>query len=137
MSEIFQPKNELEQHLLAAQEGQMDSETFMAHLMTAQVFMPVKDKYQIANFQGSDRAVPLSVTTEDGTEVLILFTSPERAKEFLKDFPGYEGGILTDLNWILEKMGVGYGISINPDWDVGIDLEPGMIEQLRGTPSGE
>ena len=32
---------------------------------------------------------------------------------------------------ILERTGSGIGISINPDWPVGIDLEPEMVQQLR------
>ena len=70
---------------------------------------------------------------DTGTEYLILFTSPERATEFIKDFPGYgDGGLLAEFTWIMEKMGVGFGISLNPDWPVGIDLEPEIVKQLTG-----
>jgi hypothetical protein len=62
---------------------------------------------------------------------LILFTSPERSKVFLQDFPEYDGGLLAEFKWILERTGSGIGVSINPDWPVGIDLEPDMLEQLR------
>jgi hypothetical protein len=75
--------------------------------------------------------MPLTVRAEDNTEVLILFTSPERAKEFVGDYPGYDGGLLAEFTWILERTGSGIGISINPDWPVGIDLEPEMVQQLR------
>lgn len=130
MSERFEPRNELEIQLLEAQEGRISSEDFMRQLMDAQVFLPVRDKYQIANFQASNQAVPLSLKTDDGVEVLILFTSPERAKDFLKGHPGFEGGLLTEFKWVLEKVGVGVGISLNPGWEVGLDLEPAIVEQL-------
>jgi SseB protein N-terminal domain len=93
--------------------------------------MPVKDSIGIAGFTSSDKAMPLTVRAEDNTEVLILFTSPERAKAFVEDYPGYDGGLLAEFNWILERTGSGIGISINPDWPVGIDLEPEMVQQLR------
>ena len=83
-----------------------------------------------SSFVNGDAGKTTAVQAEDGTEVLILFTSPERAKSFVKDFPGYEGGLLTDFKWVLEKTGSGHGISLNPGWDVGIDMEPEMVQQL-------
>jgi len=131
MHDTFESRNELEQKLVATQEGQMSSEDLMRYLMDTQVFMPVKDSIGIEGFTSSSRAVPLTVRAEDNTEVLILFTSPERAKDFLQDYPGYDGGLLAEFSWILERTGSGVGISINPDWPVGIDLEPEMLQQLK------
>ena len=136
MSEAFEPRNELELKLKAAQEGKMDGEMFMEHLMNAQVFMPVEDKLGIGGFQGSSRIKPLILKAEDNTDVLILFTSPERAKSFVQDYPGYEGGLLGDFKWVLETTGVGHGIALNPGWEVGIDMEPDMVEQLAHQSDG-
>ena len=131
MHETFEARNELEEKLLAAQEGQLSSESFMEYLMDNQVFMPVKDTIGIEGFTSSDKAMPLTLKTEDNIEVLILFTSPDRSKVFLQDFPGYEGGLLAEFKWVLERTGSGIGISINPDAPVGMDLEPEMSEQLK------
>ena len=132
MQETFDARNELEENLLAAQEGQMSSDEFMKYLMDTQVYMPVKDSIGIEGFTSSDKAIPLTLKTEDGIEVLILFTSPDRSREFVQEFPGYDGGLLAEFKWVLERTGSGIGISINPNWPVGMDLEPEMIEQLRG-----
>ena len=131
MSETFIPTNDIETQLLAAQEGSISGEAFMQALLQSQLFMPILDRHGIGGLQPSKSANPLTLTDEEGNEVLILFTSPERAKGFVKDFPGYEGGLLAEFTWILEKLGVGHGISINPDWEVGIDMAPEMIEQLK------
>ena len=131
MQDNFDARNELEVKLLAAQEGQLSSDAFMEYLMDTQVFMPVKDSIGIEGFTSSDKAIPLTLKTEDDIEVLILFTSPERSKGFLQDYPEYDGGLLAEFKWILERTGSGIGVSINPDWPVGIDLEPDMLEQLR------
>ena len=131
MQDTFETRNELEENLLAAQEGQMSSESFMEYLMETQVFMPVKDSIGIEGFTSNDKAVPLTLKTEDNIEVLILFTSPDRSKEFLKDFQGYDGGLLAEFKWVLERTGSGIGISINPGIAVGMDLEPDMIAQLK------
>ena len=131
MQEIFESRNELEEKLLAAQEGKLAGEAFMDYLMDTQVFMPVKDAVGIEGFTSSDKAVPLTLKTEDDVEVLILFTSPERAKEFVQDFPGYDGGLLAEFSWVLERTGSGVGISINPTFSVGMDMEPEMVQQLK------
>lgn len=131
MQEIFESRNELEEKLLAAQEGTLAGEAFMTYLMDTQLFMPVKDSIGIEGFTSSDKAIPLTLKTEDDIEVLILFTSPDRAKEFVQDFPGYEGGLLAEFKWILERTGSGVGISINPTFPVGMDMEPEMVQQLK------
>jgi hypothetical protein len=131
MQDDFEARNELEEKLLAAQEGQMSSEALMEYLMDTQVFMPVKDSIGIEGFTSSNKALPLTLKTEDDLEVLVLFTSPDRSKTFVQDFPGYDGGLLAEFKWVLERTGSGIGISINPNWPVGMDLEPEMIEQLK------
>lgn len=131
MHEVFETRNELEEKLLAAQEGQLESKEFMTFLNDSQIFMPVKDSIGIEGFTASDKAIPLTLKTEDDVEVLTLFTSPERSKDFMKDFPGYDGGLLVEFKWILERTGTGIGISINPGWSVGLDLEPETIQQLK------
>ena len=131
--EPFEPRNEVEQQLAAAQDGSIGGEDFMHYLLGAQLFMPVQDEtHGIKGFQRNDKAVPLTLESEDGAQVLILFTSPERAKPFLVDFPDYTGGLLAEFSWILERVGSGYGVAINPGWSVGIDMDPEMVDQIAG-----
>jgi len=95
--------------------------------------MPIYEKQgdAIGNIQLDNKAKPLSIKSESGEDFLVLFTSPERSSKFVTNYPGYnDGGLLADFSWIMEKMGVGFGISLNPDWSVGIDLEPEILEQL-------
>lgn len=131
MPQNFAAHNDLEIKLIAAQQGELDSNAFMQELLVAQVFMPVEDQPSgIQGFQRSAKAKPLTLETEDGQNVLILFTSPERAKPFLEDFPAYQGGLLTEFSWILERIGSGIAISLNPDMEVGIDFDAETVEQL-------
>jgi len=131
MNDPFVPANDIEKQLLAAQEGEIPGEAFMQALLQSQLFMPILDKHGIGGLQPSKTANPLTLSDEDGTEILILFTSPERAREFVQGYPGYEGGLLAEFTWILERIGTGLGISINPNWAVGIDMAPEMIDQLK------
>lgn len=125
--------NTAEELLLKAQNGELDSEAFIQQLMEVTLFMPIYEKHQIGGLQptSSDQATPLTLDDDSGQKVLILFTSPERAKAFVRDFPGYGGGLLAEFKWIIEKIGVGYNISINPDHELGIDLEVGMLQQVH------
>lgn len=129
-SEMFEPKNELEKKLALAWEGAMSGEAFMRELLASEVFMPIEDNEVMQGVQRSSKAKPLVLQSEDGVSVLVLFTSPDRAKPFLKDYPGFTGGLLTEFKWVLEKMGTGHGIALNPGCEVGFDMEPEMLSRL-------
>jgi hypothetical protein len=92
--------------------------------------MPVYEKHQIAGFQAQQTAQPLKLQDESGQETLVLFKSPERAKAFVKDYPGYGGGLVADFTWILEQLGVGFAITLNPGQPVGMDFEAQDLAQL-------
>ncbi len=129
--ETFEPKNELEHRLLAAANGEISSEELIGGLLDAQVFMPVEDEDSgIIGFQRSTYARPLVVQAEEGVHVLVLFSSPERAKPVVEEFPKFGGGLLADFRWVLERIDAGAGVTINPGWEIGIDLDPETVEQL-------
>ena len=130
MSEEFLPQNELERQLMAAQNGQVAPESFLETLLGSEVFMPVYEKHQIGGLQVEQVARPLKIQGEDGGEVLVLFTSPERAKAFVTDYPGFGGGLVAEFTWILEKLGVGYSISLNPGLPFGIDFDAQDLAQM-------
>lgn len=124
-------RNQLEARILEAQEGRITSDDLLQTLMDSQVFMPVQDeKAPVLNVQRSTRAQPLVLSAEEGTPILVLFSSPERAKPFLQGYPGFTGGILESFKWVLQNMGSGYGIMLNPDSEVGFDMEPETVQDL-------
>ena len=131
MTEQFTPMNEIEKQLLAAQEGRISGEEFMAELLKCELFMPILEQAStVDNLQTSSTAHPLTLEDEENNSIVMLFTSPERGKAFLQDYPDYQGGLLAEFTWILEKLGSGLGLSINPGLDTGIDMSPEMLKQL-------
>src|ERR1700690_4588926 len=127
----FSPHNDLEQQLVEVHAGTLEVEDFVARLMNEQVFMPVKDrKHPIAGFQPPTQAEPLILEDEDGTKVVVVFTSPERAKPFLESYPNYKGGLLTEFSWLLKKIGGGFPIALNPGWEIGLDFDAEMVASL-------
>lgn len=124
-------RNELEALLHDFHAGKTEPEEFARSLLATQVFLPVKDeKHAIAGFQASTRAEPLLVEDGDGNRILVLFSSPDRAREFLAAFPGYGGGMLVEFGWILRRMGAGLSIAINPEQTPGFDLDPEMVAMV-------
>jgi len=131
MSDRFVPTNDLEQLLLDAHEGRLEGEDFMRALLTSSVFMPVEDSGIISGLQANTRAKPLALKDEDGTDILVLFSSPDRTRDFLKNYPGYDGGLLEAFGKLLSRMGCGFGIALNPGWEAGIDITPDMVQHLN------
>lgn len=117
----------LDQALEDTAAGRIPMDSLMDILMESQVFMPVRDTVGIKGNQG----VPMILAAEDGTEVIILFSGPDKAKAFLAEIPEYEGGLITEFTWVLEKITGNYGVSLNPDSEQGLDLEPEMVQKLR------
>ncbi|NWG30819.1 MAG: SseB family protein [Rhodocyclaceae bacterium] len=128
----MEAKNELERKLLAAIEGELSAEDFMRELLTQQIFIPIKDDRDsgIGGLQLTHKATPLVVEDEAGGKILVLFTSPERAKDFLADVPGYSGGLLADFSWIVERMEPGFSIVVNPGIELGMDIEPEHVMEM-------
>jgi hypothetical protein len=128
----FIPHNDLEKLLVDVMQGDVEAEDFVARLLAGdQVFMPVKDeKHAIAGFQSSTKAQPLVIEDEDGTQVMVLFTSPERAKPYAEMFPDFQGGLLAEFSWILRRIGGGFPITLNPGWDAGMDFDAETVAQL-------
>lgn len=131
MSDALPTRNELEALMLEFHAGKIEPEDFARRLISAQVFMPVKDeRHGIAGFQASTRAEPLLVEDHAGNRILVLFSAPDRGRDFLAAFPGYGGGILAEFSWILRRMGSGIAIAINPDQTPGFDLDPEMVAMV-------
>lgn len=128
----IETKNELEQKLLAAMNGELSSEDFMQEMLTQQVFIPIKDDKDsgIKGFQHTTKATPLVIQDDAGHNILVLFTSPERARDFLVDVPDYSGGLLADFSWIVERMEPGFAIAVNPGLELGMDIEPDDVTQM-------
>jgi len=127
----FVPHNPVEERLAAVHRGEYDPEAFVLQLLGEQLFMPVRDeKNAIQGFQRSTQAEPLVIEDEDGARVLVLFTSPDRAKPFVEHFPDFKGGLLTEFSWLLRRLDGGLPIALNPGWDIGMDFDADMTAQL-------
>ncbi len=125
------PRNVVERLLSEMNEGRIEPENFARELIDQQVFIPIQDeKHQIAGFQLSTKATPLVLEDDEGNRVLIAFSAPERAKDFVAEFPGHSGGLLTEVSWILRRLGANMGLSINPGQELGFDFDADMVAMM-------
>lgn len=106
----------------------MDFDEIIDKLFTSQVFLPVHDQYNITGFQVPDKAIPLSIKDKSRINILVVFFSPDRGREFLKDYAEYQSGRLEDFGKSLLMNGICYRVAINPGREVY--HEPGMVENL-------
>lgn len=129
------PRNEVEHLLIEMNEGRLEPENFARELIAQQIFIPIKDeKHHIAGFQLSTKAQPMVILDEEGNRVLIAFSAPEQAKEFVAAFSeqgaGYGGGLLIEMSWMLRRMGADMGLSINPGQELGFDFDADMVAMM-------
>lgn len=128
-----EPRNGLEKKLLAAMNGGLAPEDFMRELLDEQVFIPIRDDKDsgIIGFQHTTKATPLVIHDEEaGLDILVLFTSPERARTFLATTPDYSGGLLAEFEWIVERMEPGFAIVVNPGDEFGMDIAPENVTEM-------
>lgn len=127
-------QNELENKLAKLIAEGIAEDEFIPFLLNAQIFMPIQGNPGASkDFDDNAKPQPLIVKDEDDTEVLVVFSSTERAREFMQDYPDYVGGLLTEFSWVLRKLDGPLNISLNPGWEYGINLDEELIDVLRSS----
>jgi hypothetical protein len=126
----FEPRNDLEQALVAAQQNQMPVPTFVQTLLRSQVFVLV-DKQIPPGGAWHQSAAPMVLSNADKTPFLAIFTAPERADAWTKRQTTFGFGLSTVFTGVLQGMAPNLGIVINPGLPVGFEMQPATVEQLR------
>ena len=106
-------KTDLEQALADAHQKRMTEDAFLTKLKQAEVFLPVYEDPEAEVSNEVEKTIPLTFEADDGTQMVAIFTSAERAKP------------------VVEKLERGMGISLNPGLELGIDMVPEMIDAVR------
>lgn len=130
MNQLFEPSNDLERALVAAQLGKLSVPTFMQTLAASKVFVLI-DKEIGPSGVWDNSASPMVLSNAQGAPVLAMFTAPERSGEWPKLQPHFAFGLLTDFSWLLKGIAPNIGIVINPALSVGLEIQPSTVAQLR------
>ncbi|MCC5860024.1 MAG: SseB family protein [Ectothiorhodospiraceae bacterium] len=128
--EEFRPLNDLERALVAAQAGEMASETFMRELVASQLSMLVDQEYAGSRDPAGVR--PLVLEGADGVPLLALFTAPARGMPMTRDNPDFPFAVQVGFAWAVGSCDEGMGIVINPGWDTGLTIPPAAVAAMKG-----
>jgi hypothetical protein len=130
MSQLFEPANDLERALVAAQLGELPVPAFMQTLLMSKVFVLI-DKEIGPSGVWDNSASPMVLSNAQGTPILAMFTAPERSGDWPERQPRFAFGLFTDFAWLLKGVAPNVGVVINPGLSVGLEIQPPTVAQLR------
>ncbi len=124
------PLNDLELRLMQAQDGTLAAPAFLDSLLADQVFV-LLDKAVDADAEWDDSITPLVLTSEANEPMFAIFSAVERAAPWSEQLPQFENALQVDMRWLLTAMSDGVGIVLNPGFDVGMEMIPDAVAQLK------
>jgi hypothetical protein len=122
MVEILDPKNDLEKGLKSAQEGSGSFDSFVSLFMTSELFVA-----STSDLSGKEAVLEPLLFDRDGVPMAAVFTEQSRASLYKGKVKGLAGKLGKNL---LLDTPQGYGLVINPGFDVGLEVLPDGIESL-------
>lgn len=124
----FEPLNALEDALVEAQAGRLDTQAFLDTLMRAQVYVLIdKDP---AGQDWDNTGTPLVLPNAAGAPVMAMFTAAERSGPWPARIPQFPHGLFTDFRTLVRGIAKDIGIVINPGHPVGLELSADRVEAL-------
>lgn len=128
MTNEFKPNNLLEEKLLAMYKKEIKITEFLELLLDSQVIILADRDVDIS---GADMHFnPLAIPSPMGYEVLATFSSFERAKKAVSEYPEYSFAIAVDTSWFLSGAYENVGFALNPGWPFGFELPPDGMKQM-------
>lgn len=128
--ETFEPINDLERGLLAAQQGETDSLTFLEQLARSQVALLVDQEF--ADTEHPEGVRPLVLEGAAGEGLLAVFTAPARGYPMTEQNPAFAFAVEVSFAWAVHATWAGMGIVVNPGWGVGLTLPPESVQRMKG-----
>jgi len=126
----FEPLNDLEVRLVQAQDGTLDAPAFLDSFLADQVFV-LLDKPVEADSDWDDTITPLVLTSEANEPMFAVFSAVERATPWSGQLPQFENALQVEVRWLLGAMSDGVGIVLNPGFDIGMEMIPDAVVQLK------
>jgi hypothetical protein len=122
MSEFF-PLNDLEHVLVEARNGKRTVRDLIDTLIKSELAVPSASEV-MANGSGFE---PL-LFSKEGMTMLSVFSDKSRIVEFAKMTPYC---LIMSGADLLRRIPAGYGLVVNPGSDVGFDIPPAGISQIK------
>ncbi|KRG44863.1 hypothetical protein ARC78_03375 [Stenotrophomonas pictorum JCM 9942] len=126
----FTPLNDLEVRLLRTQEAVVSPADFLDSLLNEKVFV-LLDKEIPEGGDWDETINPLVLTNDANEPMFAVFSAPERAVVWSEQVPAFENALHLDFRWLLGGIADGVGIVLNPGFDVGMEMVPDAVAQLK------
>ncbi len=126
----FTPLNPLEAALQKAQAGEVQPSDLFGVLHDAQVLVLVDRELGPGGAWTEDTSM-LVLNSPSGTPVVAVFSAPERAKDWPERAPAFRWGLQVEFRWLLQGISPQVGIVVNPDCEVGVEMNTEILGKLR------
>jgi len=126
----FDALNALELRLVQAQQGELEVPAFLDSLLDEQVFVLI-DRPLGEGGQWDEQTTPLVLTSESGEPMFAVFSAPEHATPWADQVAGFEHALQVDFAWLLGGIPAQVGIVLNPGFDIGMEMSPDAVSQLK------
>lgn len=122
--------NPLERDLAEAQQNPEAFPDFLDALLKSEVLM--LSKRDVLDQKSPDDISALIIPgSAGGPGDLAVFTSPEMAHRVAATYPEYRYGIKIDFLWVLAHTAPGLGMTINPGWNLGMQIPDFGVLRMR------
>jgi len=126
----FVPTSRLEQALSKAKREPETTGAFLGELLRSQVVVlasedagPAPDSTATGNL--------LVLTNAAGGSVVPVFTTRERANPWHEREPRFQYGLFIGAASLIEGLGSGMGIVVNPGHAAGVEIPPEVIAEIK------
>lgn len=126
----FEPLNDLEEDLLEAHTGEMETVDFIQRMAQSQVALLVDQEF--AESEHPKGVQPLVLQGSDGEGLLAVFTAPARGYPVTEDHPEFGFSVEVSFAWAVHSTLDGMGVVVNPGWAVGFTIPPEVVRGMKG-----
>jgi hypothetical protein len=127
------PINELEHAIIAKSRGEIDVYKFIEILFNSNIAVVVPDG-QFTMTDGTAALVEnprMFSIMEPGINFLAFFSSAQRAARVKEKYPEYRYAVALHAGDLLMSLGSGYGLIINPGWDINFRWSPDQVAAIK------
>jgi hypothetical protein len=124
----FEPVNPLERALLQVLREERTMTEFLPVLAASPVVILVQEEPEK---NGALKGPPLVLRNDAEQDLLAIFTSVDRAIQWLEYQQGYPIALTLDCHLVMPGIVDGFGIVLNPTQTGGLELEPESISSLK------
>ncbi|MDX1961825.1 MAG: SseB family protein [Pirellulales bacterium] len=125
----FVATSPLEQLLEAACTNKMQMEVFLNQFINNHVLVLLNE--DPGNPPQMNKISPVTFNRGDGQQYVVTFTSAERVKPFVEQFPQFKHALGMHAGFIVQSLNNNIGIAVNPGCPIGFEWHAPGVQQAK------